>query len=1204
MTANKPFIRHRLAWLWLLLASLASALDIPPQPPGGRPLVVPNVMYLLDDSGSMMWDVLPDESVYGGYHGFLFPLPDQTYGDGLYYTRANRVGVWNKPDAGNGIQLLVPAFDDDNIYSVYLRSARNNPLFYDPQRTYQPWPDGTGKAYAAVVPWQGANPARAYFNPARPLQGVLDLTRLQSSANGGQGTVHWLSARVDDYSNAAANARVDTRTNASFYPLTFYVYESGDPRQIGSYTRYQYRNGSMYRRRLPAGVESTVSQFAWGGGRTLEQEVANFANWFQYYRSRMLAVKAGSSLAFAELGTGFRVGLATINLRGSSAGELAVPQGGDFSGQNRQRFFDALLGMPLSPRGTPLRGALAWAGNNYQQNYWRDSVSCRRAFTILATDGYWNGDGDIDSGNRFGNADGSYPQPYRDSYANTLADVAMYYWKTDLSALKNTVPPLEGNPQTQQHMTTFGLSLGVRGKLDPARDLAALSPPAATLAWPDPVAANPHKIDDLWHATVNSRGSFVSANDPEQFRKGLVSALSDIASMAGSHAAGGSSSAVYSDGARYYQSGFDSRGWSGNLRSFRLLLSGNSVVAETRPEWEAGAVLAGKASRQILFNTGGTGTVSQPFSLAALQQAGQGAGFSDALVAYLRGSRAGEGSTAPAFRARGSLLGDIVGASPLYVGAPSARLPAQAGRPAMVYVNANDGMLHGFDAASGQERFAYIPSRVLPRLPLLAKQDYAGHHEYFVDGQIEVSEAVNRDDGQVGTFLASSLGRGGPQLFLLNVTDPAAVSEYSSSLALWEFSDAQDRNLGLLHQSPPRIVRLNDGRDYVLAPNGYDSATGSAGLFILPLARPAAWRPGTDYRWLAADNSGNNGLSAITPYDLDGNGSVDLVYAGDLKGNVWKFDLSGSNPASWQVALGGQPLFRARGPSGLPQPITVAPAVARHPQADGVPDATRSGLLVLVGTGRYLASCDQAGATCPGEEGVSSLYGLWDYGGAICQRSELQTQALSTLVLAGNTYRMGSNNTVQYPPAQIVASPCLQAGLPRKDVWTLAANGSIDRRYAFPAFTLPADKRAASAGYWLGWYLDLPQAAERVVSYMAVLRRRLEVQTFIPAGSSSDVCEQGKDEGYLLRLDMVTGGAFVRPRFDDPVLAKAIATGVSGSRQVVGKKTAGSLGRVVLRKGTRLSTVLALTDGGIGGGVDEAWGRKVSRVSWREIIKP
>jgi len=371
-------------------------------------------------------------------------------------------------------------------------------------------------------------------------------------------------------------------------------------------------------------------------------------------------------------------------------------------------------------------------------------------------------------------------------------------------------------------------------------------------------------------------------------------------------------------------------------------------------------------------------------------------------VAYLRGSRAGEGSTAPAFRARASLLGDIVGASPLYVGAPSARLPAQAGRPAMVYVNANDGMLHGFDAASGQERFAYIPSRVLPRLPLLAKQDYAGHHEYFVDGQIEVSEAVNRDDGQVGTFLASSLGRGGPQLFLLNVTDPAAVSEYSSSLALWEFSDAQDRNLGLLHQSPPRIVRLNDGHDYVLAPNGYNSATGSAGLFILPLARPAAWRPGTDYHWLAADNSGNNGLSAITPYDLDGNGSVDLVYAGDLKGNVWKFDLSASKPDRWQVGLGGQPLFRARGPSGLPQPITVAPALMPHPQAEGVPDAARSGLLVMVGTGRYLASCDQVGGRCAGEDSVASVYGLWDYGGTICQRSELQTQALSTLVLAGN----------------------------------------------------------------------------------------------------------------------------------------------------------------------------------------------------------
>lgn len=1204
MTANKPLIRHCLAGLWFMVTGLAAALDIPPQPLGSAPLVVPNVMYLLDDSGSMMWDVLPDESVYGGYHGFLFPLPDQTYGDGLYYTRANGAGVWNKPDAGNGIQLLVPAFDDDNIYSVYLRSAKNNPLFYDPQRTYAPWPDGTGKAYAAVAPWQGANPAQAYFNPARPAQGALDLTRLQSSASGGQPTVHWLSARVSDYATAAANTRVDTRINATFYPLTFYVYESGDPRQIGSYTRYQYRNGSMYRRRLPAGAESTISQFDWGGGRSLAQEVANFANWFQYYRSRMLAVKAGSSLAFAELGTEFRVGLATINLRGSSNSELAVPQAGDFSGQNRQRFFDALLGMPLYPRGTPLRGALAWAGNNYQQNYWRDSVSCRRAFTILATDGYWNGDADIDSGNRFGNADGSYPQPYRDSYANTLADVAMYYWKTDLSSLKDTVPALPGNPQTQQHMTTFGLSLGARGKLDPARDLAALSPPNATLAWPDPVAANPHKIDDLWHATVNSRGSFASAADPEQFRKGLVNSLSDISRAAGSHAAGGSSSAVYGDGIRYYQAGFDSRSWQGRLRSFRLQLSGNSVVAADTPEWEAGALLAGQASRQILFNTGGTGADSQPFSLPALQQAGQAAGFSDPLVAYLRGSRAAEASRGGPYRTRVTPLGDIVGASPVYVGAPSAALAAYAARPAMVYANANDGMMHAFDAVTGQERFAYIPSQVLPRLPRLAEPAYDSRHAYFVDGQIAVAEAVRGDGGQWGTLLAGSLGRGGRQLFLLDVTDPAAVSEYSSGLALWEFSDVQDRNLGMLHASPPRIVRLNDGHDYVLAPNGYNSATGSAGLFLLPVRRASAWQAGVDYRYLQADAGGDNGLSAITPYDLDGNGSVDLVYAGDLKGNVWKFDLSASKPDRWQVGLGGQPLFRARGPSGLPQPITVAPALMPHPQAEGVPDAARSGLLVMVGTGRYLASCDQAGGRCAGEDSVASVYGLWDYGGVICQRNELQTQALSTLVLAGNTYRVGSRNTVQYPPAKIVASPCLQSGLPRQDVWTLAANGSIDRRYAFPAFTLPADKRAASAGYWLGWYLDLPQAAERVVAHMAVMRRRLELQTFVPAGSGADTCQQGQDEGYLLRVDGVTGGPFVRPRFDDPVLAKAIASNISGSREVVGKKIVGSLGRVVVRKGPRLSSILAHTDGSIGSGVDEVWGRKVSRVSWREIIKP
>lgn len=1206
---NTPLLSLRQACLhaiWLAaLSGLAWGLNIPATPLSATRVVEPNITYLLDDSGSMMWDVMPDENVLSGFHGFLYPMPGGTYGSGLYYSQSSLNGPWTSYSDYYRMYLVIPTFADNNIYSVYLRSSKNNTLYYNPEKTYLPWKDGEGKVYGVDAGFTDANPKKAYFNPADKSEGSVDLTVQQGSNNFGQYGVHWYSANTSDYRLAAGVRNISTQYDAKFYPMTFYVFESGDSNLISSYTRYQVRNGVMYKKRLPSGAETVANSFEWGGRRTLQQEMVNFANWFQFYRSRALAAKASSSLAFADLGADFRVGFATINKRGSTSYEMTVPTSGNFSSTNRINFFNKLLSVPIDPQGTPLRGALAWAGNTYRDSYWRDNVSCRRAFTILTTDGYWNGDDSLS----FGNQDGSEALPYKDSFSNTLADVAMYYWKTDLSTLKNDLQPSRNNPQNQQHMTTFGLSLGPKGLLDPTTDLPALT--SGALSWPNPGAsgATSSKIDDLWHAALNSRGNFVAASDPDEFRKGLVRALSEITQMAGSQSAGASTSAVYTGGSQYYQSGFDSGNWTGTLRAYDLQLNNSSVIVNTSAKWNAADKLVSDAGRKILLGRGGSNGGAMPFQWNTIQTEGlaTSSGLSAALVDYLRGNGSNEGTQIGRYRPRNTRLGDIVGSSPEYVGEPSEQLSEFKQRTPMVYVNANDGMLHAFSAKTGSEMFAYIPSQVLPRLKKLAAQNYADNHEYFVDGLITIEEARRQSDDKWRTFLASSLGRGGKSLFLLDVTNPDGVTEQSSTLAQWEFGSEHDSHVGMLHQIAPSIVKLNDNRYYVLAPNGYNSSTGSAALFILPVkTTTGSWVEGSNYRRLTADTSGNNGLSAITPHDLDGNGTIDIVYAGDLKGNVWKFDLSSADMDNWKVALDGKALFKAIGPGGLPQPIAAAPVVAPHPDyVEQNPTVDKTGLMVFVGTGRYLDSCDKAGGNCIGEDSKDSIYGLWDYGGVICQRKELQAQYLQNITVPNATagsYRKATDNGLVYPASNIVSTDCMQGSQPRSGTITRKADGTIDKSFPFPAFSLSQAERDKIASYWLGWYIDLPLTDERVVSYLDYYRKRLEVQTFIPAAVSSDVCSLGKDEGYILRINYRTGGPFVSPRFDDPLISKAIAAGVSGSSAIVGKRTAGSLGRIKIRNGSRLSTILSLTSGGTAGELDELIGRKVSRVSWREVI--
>ncbi|MDR2015122.1 MAG: hypothetical protein LBP99_05815, partial [Azoarcus sp.] len=322
---------------------------------------------------------------------------------------------------------------------------------------------------------------------------------------------------------------------------------------------------------------------------TNDEEKQNFANWYAYYRTRNYASKAGIGRAFEKLDPGVRVGWGLINkisfssMDGKSVD--TVMQGVRKFDQTRKKiFFDWLYKiqpanmknpylvnqLPADERdekgGTPLRKALDSAGRYYDRSDgsslgpWADdpakpgtaatekAAACRKSFTILMTDGYWNGSSAPTPGISGVNVDGSAPAPFKDSYANTLADVAWYYWKKDLlpsvasKVPKSPVPGLPGkyrDDATHQHMTTFTIGLGVAGTIDKNKAFRAIyDPSVGTITWRDPgVNADPDtldpafttaKIDDLLHAAVNGHGDFFSAGNPDEFVTGMSAIIDTI----------------------------------------------------------------------------------------------------------------------------------------------------------------------------------------------------------------------------------------------------------------------------------------------------------------------------------------------------------------------------------------------------------------------------------------------------------------------------------------------------------------------------------------------------------------------------------------------------------------------------------------------------------------------------------------------------
>lgn len=1017
----------------LCCASAQAALDIAQVPLYLGTRADPNIMFTLDDSGSMHFEIMP-ESLIENDARYVYPRASQVYGSDDY-------------------DNYTITFASDNARNAYVRSSHNNKLYYNPQLTYRPWANADGSLMA------NAKVTCAPHNPMKTAAGCRDLTQTNRA---------WWAIYYTEFSPYYYNQ------DESFWPAVYFDYKgSGNVFNAKNYTRVVINKAvaTIY------GGRPNRSDCKNAPVCTYDEEIQNFANWYTYYRSRILAARAGVGRAFASQGEAIRVGFATINASGSVIRGVTP-----FSGTDRTAFFDELYGRDIPAKGTPLRTSLKEVGEYFSRSDnngpWSaragstlPHLTCRQSYNILMTDGYWNGDspsvGDQD----------------QDGIKNTLADVAYKYWKTDLrSDLANKVPTSTADPANWQHLVNFTVGLGVNGSLNPANGIPG--------SWPNPYDSDEFKIDDLWHAAVNSKGSFFSAADPDTFAEALSSTLAQIAARNSSASSVTANVTRLDSNTHIYQARYNSGDWSGQLVSIPL----NSDGSLGNIAWDAATQIPEPSARSIFTRQGGAGIaftweVLNNTNRAQLNIAGDNLG--ESRVAYLRGERGGEQRNGGVFRNRSDLLGDIINSDPVYVGKRDYGYSSATGltqteresyqaflsstaiarRPPMLYVGANDGMLHGFRVADGVEQLAYIPASLLGELPLLTRPDY--NHRYYVDGTPRVGDAYLGSRWK--TLLLGSTGAGGKAVFAIDVTAP---NNFTADKMLWEFTHSE---MGIALAAPTLVRVKADNKWVALVANGYNSSSQTARLFVLDLATGAVIK---EIDTQVGSASEPNGLSSPLPVDEDGDRVVDYVYAGDLQGNLWKFDLRDNNSAQWGIAFKAgnkpKPLFQACDgacSASTRQPITMRPLAIRHP---------RGGIMVLMGTGSYFTNDDKSLPTNPRLEAV---YGIWDTGSEV-SRSQLLQQSI--------THEFVANGTTIKFNVRVVSS---------RDV-----NYTSQK----------------------GWYLVLKSpglskgVGERAVSEMLYRHKRLIFNTLIP---SADACDFG-GRSWLMELDPVSGARLTYSVFD------------------------------------------------------------------------
>lgn len=1019
-------------------APAAGTVDLLTTPPELTTKVAPNVVLTFDDSGSMGWDYMPDRRPYD---------PNNTsWGS----NRWKCAGVID-PQAAAGTLKALPM----------------NGVYYNPNTIYRPPLYENGTSFPAASFTAAWREGIQHNRPGGTASSTSNLSTLSFCGATGAGYYRYTGPAL----TADANGKISntgtlyTTNNWTWVPLP-------------AAERQNFANWySYYRYRKIAAISGTSHAFADfdHGIRVAWQNINSntTANPFVAGGTTILSPFQGATR------TKFYNWLFNNPASGGTPNQAAANRVGTLFtyGNNSNR--------------------LTTKNPYYDPDSGRE-LACRKNFHIQMTDGMWNGGSvtttsndnsplprTLPDGRTYGKGTLGGPTTlyWNEGTPNTrgMADIAFHFWATDLrpdfqtnaqtklkvrpyladrtTGVTGSTPLNPGdnwldnpevywnpanNPATWPHLVQYMIGFGVDGTI-PATDANLLRLRKGQAAWPNiPSSDIAEKIDDMWHAAVNSRGQFFAAANPDELIDAMRKIIASVVAQSTSSTPAAVSLPILTGGNSIYQGGYDSSGWAGSLIRRKI----DSTGQPGESEWNAACILTGGQcpdptgsstardpnSRVIITSDGqGTGIPFRLTSLTTAQRAGLDSdGHGAKRVDYIRGDRTQESLPAtPLMRLRTSVLGAIINGEPAYVSAPRSGFHdvfppsspeaiaaaaneddsyagyqnAERARAPTVYAGANDGMLHAFDAASGKELWAYIPNFLIENGRLSAITDRNSDLVPGVDSPAREADVFI--NGKWRTILLGSARLGGRGIYALDVTDPNPGSESAASgtgkIALWEFTSGTTASaagdppcaagsrtcasLGYTYDSA-NVARIKYQDKWVaVVSSGYfpnkaesaanandinEAAASRTSLLVIDIATGKLIR---EIRTSAAPQTlppgfKTFGLSTPMVYDEGSNEVDDIVYAGDLAGNLWRFDLSdGTDPANWKVDL----MFTSYGNGGAAnageQPIAYNPTALRDP-------STRRAMIV-VGTGKYLGEEDRTSTIKE-----QAWYGIRDYGTA------------------------------------------------------------------------------------------------------------------------------------------------------------------------------------------------------------------------------
>jgi type IV pilus assembly protein PilY1 len=1146
------------AMMCLSASSFGGTADIGnvPPPTMSSSNVRPNLLFILDNSGSMASDFVPD-------------------------------------DVGN-----------DDGYLCFGYSGHNG-VFFNPSLTYSP------PALAG-----GGNYANASFSGAKSdgyvaSSSTLDLSQPLNLPH------TYTTSQSDNCTKNASGCSNSSSTTSDGKEINVSVSCS---KRSSTCSRTTTVVQHYYYATLNAGATDNCTDANYSAVISLPlTQRQNYANWYQYYRTRMLMMRSASGLVFANLDpTRYRIGFTTISYTGTSDGSSFLNVNDfdkDYGGgvTQKSKFYSVLYGQ--TPSGsTPLRPSLVKAGQYFakkvsNQSYDPMQYSCQRNYTLLSTDGYWNTGSEPGQpyyvpkrldGTAIGDVDGAsgVVRPMYDaSHAkNSLSDIAKYWYDTDLrtsdlgnctssttgaDVCQNRTPKPGDTSPVYQNMSTFTLGLGVPGVLNYQSNYAsATSGDYADIVsgaknWPDPLSSSSSgyantgntvtsRIDDLWHAAVNAGGTYYSARDPAALTAGLTDALQRIDAQAGASAAAATSTLEPTGGVdQLFVPSYETKTWVGNISAYHYGTDPQTGAATIGGlMWQASSTLSLQTSRRIVMFDSTASNKLKDFTYSNLSTSQQ-AYFnglcasgnyklnqcatltSNALaqvtganvVNYLRGSNQYElwqpVQDNQVFRSRKGAngqwtpLGDIVDSRPTFVGKPpfsyqdngySDFQANNTSREQVLYVGANDGMLHAIRASDGYEEWAYVPTQLIPNLYHLADESYSTSHRFYVDSSPVMGDVY--DGTRWRTILVGGLGAGGTGYYALDVTDPI------HPVALWEFTD---NDMGLTFGRP--VIGKNQAGQWIVAfTSGYNNTSGDGNGHLYVLSAITGTQISKLNTYVSpntpAGTSGSpSNLGQIQPWvDDERDNTMQLIYGADMQGNVWRFDFDGrlSGPAT--LLLG-----TAKGPTGAAQPITVTPMLS------GIKNQSTFHV-VSVATGRYLGISDLS------DTNVQSVYTFKD--------------ALGSTGL-GN-FRADANMVRQ------VLNSSHQISSPASVDWTTQH----------------------------GWYMDFDQSVgERVDVDMALQVGVLTVATTVPQPTP---CSPG-GTSWLYNLNADSGSAYTSTTASNVLIVGVTDITETGHDQA-GTEERGLSSLIVRSDGSvDMSPVVGLQSGPAGTPI-------AYRSSWRELV--